>query len=220
MALLTAVPAGGACCRLAPIEFPTPPPGNPDTVIRKEWRDQISVRLGGTLNVLPGLLGISSGVHYETRGVDPDFMQVDVWPVQRVGLHAGIMVRLAKSIDLVFSYAHIFQETIVVAPPQHQDAATIYDCYSPGPMGTTMPDACQAPPGEVATIDKTVGAPTDRAGNGTQVLEEQSQGDSDGTARLEQNAPRTLAGQPPYIVNAGRYRSQMNVFAAGFNYHF
>jgi hypothetical protein len=201
-----------------PITFPNPQ--DPDTVIRKEWKDQISVRLGGTLNLMPGRLAVSGGAHFETRGVNPDFMQIDVWPVQRFGLHAGVMLRLAKSIDLVVSYAHIFQETIVVAPPQHQEAAAIYDCYAPGPMGRTMPEACQAPVGEVATIDKTVGTPVDRAGNGTQVLDAQSQGSPDGTARLDMNAPQTFAGQPPYIVNAGRYRSDMDVFAAGFNYHF
>jgi hypothetical protein len=218
MGILEFVPSSGASMP-ATVEFPAPTMDGPQpTVIEKYWKDQISVRLGGTYNVVPGKFGISAGTHYETRGVTPDYMQTDFWPVSRLGLHTGVIVRVAKSIDFVFSYGHIFQETIVVAAPPHQDATTISNCFAP-PEGTA-PTGCMADPGTLGSIDKTVGAPVDRSGAGTEVLEGKSQGKPDGTAKLDQNLNRVTNGQPPWIVNAGRYSSNFDIIAAGVNVHF
>jgi len=186
------------------VEFPAD--GMTGTVIEKYWKDQISLRLGGTYNPLPGLFGVSGGVHYETRGVDPNYMQIDLWPVERIGLHTGVIIRVASSIDLVFSYAHIFQETIIVAPPPHRPRTEIYAEY-----------AAMRP---VRQIDTTVGTPLDRAGNGTQMLEAPSQGAADGEARLDQNLNRIAENQPPWLINAGRYRSGLDILAVGVNVHF
>jgi hypothetical protein len=207
-----------------PLEFPHPS-GPQDTQIEKYWKDQVSVRLGGTYNVVPGKLGVSAGTHYETRGVNPDYMQIDFWPVSRLGLHGGVTVRVFKSVDLVLSYAHIFQETIVVAAPEHQHRSEIYACYAPAPVNPTEPpptQTCNAPPGEIANIDKSAGPPVLAGGATTQppVLEEESQGSPDGTARLDQNLNRVSNGEPPWIVNAGRYRSSFDIIAAGVNVHF
>lgn len=187
------------------VDFPHPM-GPQNTVIEKDWQDQVSVRLGGTLNLLPGVFGLSGGAHYETRGVNPDYMQTDFWPVSRVGLHTGVIVRVAKSIDLVFAYAHIFQETIVVAPPPHRTRGDI--------------DLERRTTGRLYGIDKTVGAALDRAGAGTEVLEAQSQGAPDGEAKLDQNLNRVASDQPPWIINAGRYRSSFDIVSAGVNVHF
>jgi long-subunit fatty acid transport protein len=195
---------------------PTRPPATtefpnadvPYTIIEKNWKDQISARLGGTLTLLPGVAGVSAGAHYETRGIDPDYMQIDFWPVERLGLHAGVILRVAKSIDFVVSYAHIFQETIVVAPPAHKARDVIDD--------ERAMTADKIP----VNVDKTVGALQDRAGNGQMVLEEVSQGKADGVARLDQNTSRNAGDQPPYIVNAGRYRSNFDIISAGVNVHF
>jgi hypothetical protein len=182
-------------------------PNDPTTRIEKHWKDQISARLGGSLNLVPGLFAISAGTHYETRGVTPDYMQIDFWPVQRLGLHTGIMLRVAESIDLVFSYAHVFQETIVVAPPEHRTRDVI-DMER------------QATGGQSRNIDKRVGVLLDRAGNGLTELTEESQGTPQGTAKLNQVLSRTASGQPPFIINAGRYRSNFDIIAAGVNVHF
>lgn len=177
-----------------------------DITIQKQWQDQVSVRLGGTYNVLPGRVGLSAGTHYETRGVNPDYMQVDFWPVSRIGVHGGVLVRISNAVDFVLSYAHIFQEEIIVAPPAHRERGLIYADFEQG-----------AP---VREIDKTVGVLVDRRGNGLQVIEAPSQGTPDGTARLQQNVTVTSAGQPPYITNAGRYYSNFDILAAGINVHF
>ena len=101
-----------------------------DTVIPKRWKDQLSVRLGGSYNLVPGVFGVSVGGHFETSGVDPSYMQPDYWPVQRWGLHAGIKLRVAGRIDFVASYAHIFQETVVVAPPPHEATESAFSRYA------------------------------------------------------------------------------------------
>ena len=177
-----------------------------ETVIEKRWQNQIVGRLGGTYTVLPGKVGVSAGAHYESRGLDPNYMQIDFWPLQRVGLHTGVTIRVAKSIDFVLSYAHIFQQTLVVAPPPHKDRALISTEIAAG--------------GTPKFMDKTVGALLDRAGNGQMVLEEQKLDSPDGTARVAQVVTKQAASQPPTIINAGTYSSNFDVIAAGVNVHF
>ena len=178
----------------------------PSTIVQKHWKDQVSVRLGGTYNVMPGQLGVSAGVHYENRGIDPAYMQTDFWPVARVGLHGGLLMRVAKRIDLVVAYAHIFQETITTSAPFHATRDQI---------GLARNET-----GTVQNIDKTVGVLVDRAGTGTEVLVEDPPAAADGEARLEQNLSRSPTEQPPYIINSGTYRSSFDILAVGLNIHF
>jgi long-subunit fatty acid transport protein len=188
---------------LSTAQFPDPTMRS--TFIDKHWRDQVSVRLGGSYNVLPGVLGVSAGAHYETRGVDPAYMQVDFWPVQRVGLHGGLRFRIGGTTDVLVSYAHIFQETITVAAPPQQDAQEIYRAYVAGQP--------------VRAIDRTVGTRTSR-GQALPVQYERAPKHPDGTAKLAQVVTKTQGGQPPWIVNAGTYRSAIDVIAVGVHAHF
>jgi hypothetical protein len=176
-----------------------------DTVIQKRWKNQLSLRAGSSINVIPGVFGFSIGAHYETRGVDPEFMQIDYWPVSRVGLHAGVKFRVGGTVDLTASFAHIFQETIVVAAPDNESGETIYPKYTAT--------------GEVTTIDKRVGvAPR---GSQAPVLPEPALTQTaDGKAKLAQYVTKSVAGQSPWIVNSGTYRSSINVVAVGMNVHF
>jgi hypothetical protein len=133
-------------------------------------------------------------------------MQIDYWPVARLGFHAGIKLRVARVIDLTFSYAHILQEDIVVAAPQHEEAATTYQRFA---AGESIND--------INRIDKRIGvAPR---GQDAPIAQEVSPGVADGSARLDQNLTKTVAGRPPWLVNAGRYRSGIDVVAAGINVH-
>lgn len=179
--------------------------------IQKRWQDQVSVRLGGTYNILPNLLGISAGAHYETRGIDADYMQVDFWPLSRIGLHTGVIFRVSNALDIAISYAHIFQETLIVAPPAHRARQDVYDEYiaTGGANG-----------GVVNGIDHSVGVPLDRTGAGVEVITPPSQGTPDGTARVQQIVSNTAEGQPPYVTNAGRYRSSFDMVSVGVNVHF
>ena len=173
-----------------PVQFPAP--DTPPIFIQKQWKDQISLRAGGSYNFVPGLFSVSAGAHYENRGINPAFMQLDFWPLQRVGLHAGFTVRLARAVDLNFAYAHIFQETLTVAAPPHD------------PTG-------------VAGIDKGVGVQAAR-GQVLDPVEETPAPNPDGVAALRQNVTR--APKAPMIVNAGKYVSSIDVLSAGVQMHF
>ena len=107
----------------------------------------------------------------------------------------------------MLSYAHIFQDTIIVAAPEHRPREQIED-------ERLLAD------GRARNIDKTTGVLLTREGAGLTVLEEPSQGTPDGTARLNQVLSRTASDQPPWIINSGRYRSNFDIIAAGVNVHF
>ncbi len=190
--------------------------GPAQTVIEKHWKNQLTASLGGTLNLLPGVVGVSAGVNYETRGIDPSYMQIDFFPVSRVGLSGGVIFRVAKSIDLVASYGHIFQETIIAAPPPHQDRTVISDCQAGNTMDRSQ---CLAPVGQVGAIDKSTG-PFLVRGEVPPPLEAASQGTPDATAKLQQSVSTNPPGQPPYVVNSGRYSSHFDVIAVGVHAHF
>lgn len=183
----------------------TLPGGSTDTVIEKRWKNQLSLRAGGSYNLIPGFFAFSLGAHYETRGVDPAYMQLDYWPVSRVGLHAGIRFRIARTFDITASYAHIFQETLDVAAPAHMNGADISTEY----VAT----------GTIENIDKRVG-PQPRGMPPPPVKEEVRPSAPDGEARLDQNATQAPDGQPPYLINSGKYTSGMDVFAIGFHIHY
>lgn len=164
--------------------------------VPKHWKDQISVRAGGTVTLVPGVMSMSVGAHYETRGVDPNYVQIDYWPFQRVGLHTGATIRMGEDVDVTVSYAHIFQETIEVAPPPHGDRF----------MGG---------------FDKSLGHAEGGRGATPPVVEEQHPfTNPDGVAAVAQQVSAPSGGQPPYIINQGRYRSSFDVLAIGFLYHF
>jgi hypothetical protein len=187
--------------------FPDSPRlGTPtDTVIPKRWQDQLSARVGGTYNILPGLFAVSLGGHYETRGIDPSYMQLDYWPLSRFGFHAGVKFRVGRTLDIVASYSHMVQETLVVGAPAHMDGKPIYDHY--------------AATGELIGIDKRVGAVA-RGQAAPQLDEVNAPPSPDGIARLPQNVTKVAADRPPMIINSGTYRSSLDVFAIGLNVHY
>lgn len=99
---------------------PTDPPESiiiPSPInIPHRWKDQLSLRLGGDYNVIPGLASLRLGASFETRGVTPEYLGMDFFPVMRFGIHAGLTVRIGRT-DISLAYAHFFQESITVAPP-------------------------------------------------------------------------------------------------------
>lgn len=166
-------------------------PTDTKTVV-KNWQDQFSVRLGGSYNILPGTFSVSAGAHYENRGIDPSHMQLDFWPVQRLGLHTGIVLRLANRVDIILSYAHIFQETIRVAAPQHDPEGTGFN-------RTVAHGECFEGNCPVDPVDPVQ--------------------NPDATAAHRQNIASPDLGKR-WITNAGTYSSNMDLFALGLNFHF
>ncbi len=74
------------------------------------WNDQVSVRLGGDWNVIPGTLALRLGTHFESSGFSPRYQIQDFIPGMRLGLHAGVTLRVER-FDISLSYGHIFQFT-------------------------------------------------------------------------------------------------------------
>lgn len=83
--------------------------GLPATIpITKGWSDQISIRVGGDWNVLPGMLALRAGAHFETSGMNQYYQGPDFMPGMRLGLHLGATFRIER-FDVSIAYGHIFQ---------------------------------------------------------------------------------------------------------------
>lgn len=79
------------------------------------WKDQLAIRLGADWNVLPNLLALRAGVHYETHGVEDGYEQLLLMPLQRIGVHGGVTLRLGR-FDLTAGYAFIHQFDVELGP--------------------------------------------------------------------------------------------------------
>lgn len=92
----------------------------PDTVIEKRWRDTLSVRLGGTWNVIAaepddvwrdggGALQLSLGGYWESGAVPENYEHLDFLGFDRFGIGLGVAGRVGP-VRLKASYSHVFQE--------------------------------------------------------------------------------------------------------------
>jgi long-chain fatty acid transport protein len=82
-------------------------------VIPRHWRDTFGVRVGGDYNVLPSLLALRAGFSYESRAVPVEYMNIDAYPVARLGLHVGATLAL-DNWKLTAAYEHLFYQSIQV----------------------------------------------------------------------------------------------------------
>ncbi len=87
----------------------------PDRIVmQKRWRSQLAVRVGGDVSIVPGLLAVRTGFHYETHGVQRGYELLDFQPFQQFGWHVGGTLRLFHRVDLSIAYAHIWQPTVTL----------------------------------------------------------------------------------------------------------
>ncbi len=93
--------------------IPTPVP--PTSNLAHQWKDSLSVRLGGDYNVMPGLAAVRLGFSFETKGVEDGYEQLDFLPFMRFGAHLGLTLRLGR-FDVSLAYAHIQQVATTVSP--------------------------------------------------------------------------------------------------------
>lgn len=163
--------------------------------IDRHLEDSLALRVGGSYALLPGTLQLHVGGLVENRGIDPDYANIDSFSFRRIGVGFGVSVRLGDY-DLRAAYGHIFQETLEVAPPPHQDRQ-------------------DAVAGDVTSgFDKRV------AGEVLEDPDAPSPQDADGVARLEQNAIAETDDKPQRVINAGRYEADFHVVSVGLTYHF
>lgn len=72
------------------------------------WQDQLSIRVGSDWNVVPGVVAVRAGAHFQTSGLSGTYQIQDVLPGMRLGLHIGATFRIER-FDISIAYAHIFQ---------------------------------------------------------------------------------------------------------------
>ncbi len=71
------------------------------------WRDTVSLRLGGTVNLLRGHLSISAGFSWESNTQPEETTRLDYLPWMRFGLGIGVVGRISI-VEIALSYQHIF----------------------------------------------------------------------------------------------------------------
>jgi hypothetical protein len=176
--------------------------------IDRHLEDSIAVRLGGSYSLLPKRLALQAGGFFETRGVDPAYLGIDSFAMQRFGIGGGAMVRFGD-LDLIAGYTHIFQDTVEIEPPPHESVD-----------GLTRQEAEED---VTRGFDQQVGG-TFALGRrtGGVVLEDPdapAPGQGDAVARLRQMAAVHQA-TPERIINAGKYSAAFNIVSVGMIYHF
>jgi len=90
--------------------------------LRRNWRDSVSIRLGGSVNLLRGHLTINWGGFYETPTTDDEDMRLDYMTNRKWGLSLGLqgryysipMRKKRMCIAMSLSYLHIFYPKVEV----------------------------------------------------------------------------------------------------------
>ncbi|MEY4578820.1 MAG: hypothetical protein RL701_3523 [Pseudomonadota bacterium] len=168
-----------------------------EIAVERHTLDVLTVRLGGSLNVLPGRLQLSLGGFFQTRGVEPSYASVDSFGFQRVGLGLGVLVRAGR-FDLSASFAHIFSEALTIAPPQHEPRTSANGAPESGFDHRVYED------GKLSVQPRV----------------EPAVGKADGVAKVTQAAVFESQDLNRRVVNAGRYTASFDVISIGAVYHF
>ncbi|MDH5670895.1 MAG: hypothetical protein OEZ06_02040 [Myxococcales bacterium] len=181
--------------------------------IDRHLKDSVTLRLGGSYSIVPRQVALHAGTFYESRGVEPEYVNIDTFALARVGVGIGVLWRLGM-VDLTASYGHIFQEQFELAPPAHEPL--------PLPEGEFDEDN---PPPPDRGFDQRVGGTfgADGVRQGGVVLEDPdapAPGEGDATAALQQEAAVSTVSRPNRVINAGKYTASFDVIAIGVNLRF
>jgi hypothetical protein len=130
------IPIGREEGQVAPFK----PTENGTITLRRNWRDVLSVRLGGSVNLLKGHLSIHAGGFYETATTEDADMRLDYMTSQKYGLSVGFQGRYFAipvkdkrlCIELSVSYVHMF------FPKVNVDDGRITHVSSVHPSGTVV----------------------------------------------------------------------------------
>ncbi len=90
-----------------------------DLKIDKNWRDTVSVRLGGDFFALPPYLTVRAGGYYESPTQDAEYGHLDFPAFARGGVGAGLTAG-AKGVYATVGYMHVFQQTRDIDEAQGQ----------------------------------------------------------------------------------------------------
>jgi hypothetical protein len=163
--------------------------------------DVIAVRLGGSVNVLPGRVQLSAGGFLQTRGVEADYVSVSSYGLMRVGVGLGVVVRVGSGVDLMLSYAHVYQGDFNVAPPDHEPRDQATDDLKSGFDQRIYEDGQLS---QQPHVDPRAPAPS--AANGVASLQQPALFESDSARRR--------------VINQGTYTASFNVLSLGLLHRF
>jgi hypothetical protein len=162
--------------------------------------DVLVLRLGGSWNIMPGFLQASAGTFVQTRGVNADYANIDNFGFARMGLGLGARMRLGP-VEIIASYSHVFQETLEVAPPDHEardqasdDPKRGFDqrIYDDGVLSSQPVRDPRAP----------------------------AVAHADGVASVRQTAVFESSTSRASVVNAGRYTASFNIVSIAVTHRF
>ena len=98
-------PAGMVSVDGIPIPLPE------ELTIPHQWRNELSVRVGGDWNVLPGRFTMRAGFSFENGAAPKSLTNLDFQPFRRYGIHAGGTLRIKRT-DLSLAYAFFRNENV------------------------------------------------------------------------------------------------------------
>lgn len=168
-------------------------PGKSASTTKYKGQDQISLRVGGDYNVLPGVLALRAGGSYESDAQDIGYLNPTTYMLRRYGLHAGLTVRVAQKTDISIAYAHFFHREVRLQVQANDEV--------PYPRRWQSPEYNFTP---------GLGVP---AGD-------DAQGDFDGVGRIEVPYGGMRVEDGPFFVNAGSYDYGLDVVSLAFTQHF
>jgi long-subunit fatty acid transport protein len=89
-----------------------------DVLVKKDWQDAWSVRLGGSWQLLPGQLSVSLGGFWEQAAAPDSHAHLDFPAGERMGLGSGLTYTFnlsdSTSLDLTLAYNYTSQKDITV----------------------------------------------------------------------------------------------------------
>ncbi|MET0339375.1 MAG: outer membrane protein transport protein [Polyangiales bacterium] len=85
----------------------------PEAIIPRYWKDTWGVRLGGDYNLVAEKLAVRMGLSYASSAVPSQYMNIDVYPVRKVGVHLGATSQYGR-LKLTIAYAHLFYQKLTV----------------------------------------------------------------------------------------------------------
>jgi long-chain fatty acid transport protein len=109
--------------------------------VPKQWRDTVSVRLGGDYAALPDLLTFRGGVFYESAVADRRYAAADFVGGQQLGGTLGLSLYL-KDVELALAYEYREQPTVRVTAADSRVYQQVPGSRCQAPY--TDEDACNA----------------------------------------------------------------------------
>ena len=116
-----------------------------DVNLEKQWRDTMSLRLGGSY-ALSEAIRLSAGGFFEQGATPREYLHLDFVSLDRFGLSGGAQWAITPALRLLISYSHIFPTTQEVSEIEGR-------VFQQRPLAS-CPDGCAGYPGVPANTGR------------------------------------------------------------------